>query len=137
MRPLTSEEMKSIPPGKMMPVKGKVWDESQKKYVQKMERATWIPKTKQDVRNAINSNAPVARVERVGDGSGITVSRGNDLGTPWPVAGRKPTSVGKQTSMALSSVYGFFSRVRHLLSFHGGRLWIMAMDTVHSLFGRG
>lgn len=80
---------------------------------------------------------PPKPVRPVDNGGGITVSRGNDLGTPWPVAGRKPTSVGEQTLMALSSVYGFFSRLRHLLAVYGGRLWVMVMDTVHSVFGRG
>ena len=79
---------------------------------------------------------PPKPVKPVDAGDKLPVSGGHDPGAAGPVAGRESTGVGKQTALALSAVYGFFSRVGHLLDFRRWRVWAVAVGAVRRLFGR-
>ena len=78
---------------------------------------------------------PPKPVKPVDAGDKLPVSGGHDPGASGQVAGRESTPVGKQTPVALSAVYGFFSRVGHLLDFRRWRVWVVAVGSVRRLFG--
>ena len=135
MRPLTEKEMKSLPPGKWYKIKGtKTWDPQQKKYVEKTERGVYVPKPKPKM----YGNLPASAIDRlnVDNGRVRSVPGGYDPGKAGPVARRKSSSLVQQASLALSSLYGFFSRVGHLLARFGGRVRSLALGAVRHLSGR-
>lgn len=135
MRPLTAKELKSLPPGKWYKIKGtKTFDPSLGKYVEKTERGVYLPKPKPKM----YGNLPASVIDRINVDNGRvkSVSGGHDPGKIGPMAGRKPSFVGKQAALALSALHGFASWVRHLLARTGRRVRSLALGAVRRLFGR-
>ena len=135
MRPLTAKELKSLPPGKWYKIKGtKTFDPSLGKYVEKTERGVYVPKPKPKM----YGNLPASVIDRVNVDNGRVkpVSGGHDPGKIGPMAGRKPSFVGKQAALALSSVHGFLSRNGNVFLRPFLRIRSLAVAAVRRLFGR-
>lgn len=135
MRPLTEKEMKSLPPGKWYKIKGtKTWDPQLGKYVEKKERGVYLPKPKPKM----HGNLPASVIDRVrmDNGNIKPIPGGHDSGKAGAMARRKPSGLGQQASLALSALYGFHSRVGHLLARFGGRVRSLALGAVRHLSGR-
>ena len=105
-----------------------------KEIVEKTERGVYVPKPKPKM----YGNLPASAIDRlnVDNGRVRSVSGGHDPGKAGPTARRKPSSLGKQASLALSALYGFRSRLGHLLARLGGRVRSLALGAVRHLSGR-
>lgn len=80
---------------------------------------------------------PPKPVKPMDNGGEQSIPGGHDLGTSGAVAGRESARVGKQTPLALSSVYGLLSRVGIILFVFVRRLRATALAAFRYLSSGG